>query len=302
MHRSTKQVTVITFLVLTTRAYASGAPEVRWEAPESCPGEREVRNAIAGAFAQSIDELDPGSIEVEARVKAESIGFSLDLTLKSPSGNSTKHLAAESCETLVRAIAVNVALAASPHNALKPSPHFATPVSRPINFGTRLTTGVALGQLPDFAFAAILAGWAELELWRLEMGLEYFFPRVTEYPEPRGVGGELYLVSALARICLRSALSATETPIMPICGGVEIGLLRGEGRGGREQSTASQLWSAVVLGPALGWPLGGAFWIWTEANLLIALQRPSFGIRGLPFLYRPDLIAARIQVGVEMKL
>jgi hypothetical protein len=273
MHRSTIQVTVIAFFALVTRAYANDAPEVevRWEAPESCPGETEVRNAIAGAFAQSIDELDPGSIEVEARVKAESIGFSLDLTLKSPSGNSTKHLAAESCETLVGALAINVALAASPHNALKPSPSLATPISRPMNYGTRLTGCVALGQLPDFAYAAAPAGWAELALWRFELGFEYLFRRVAEYPELPGVGAELYLVSTSTRVCLRSALSSTENPLVPICGGVEMGLLRGEGRGVTETFTSSQLWSAVVFGPALGWPLAGAFWVWTEANLLIAL-------------------------------
>jgi len=294
----------LVLLAIETRVEAAGDAIIKWEAPDDCPDEEEVRKAVALWLAQSVDVVDPGAIEVDARVKTHNNGYLLELSLETPSGRISQTLTAERCATLVDAVALNVALAAT-------GPGTRSEVLEPVDkhksdkmrFGARVSGGAAVKQLPGFAFTAALVGSLELKMWRVEAGFGYVAPRIAYYaglPET-DIGVELQLLFGTGCICARWVLNSVE---IPTCIGVELGLMRGKGRAGdqagvEETVISDQLWGALVLGPALRVPLGNGFSAWVEADALIALFRPEFQIRNLGTLYRPEAIAVRVLLGVE---
>jgi hypothetical protein len=137
---------------IVTRVEAEGFPKVRWEAPDDCPNEAAVQKAIALWLAQSVDVVDPRAIEVDARVKTQTNGYLLELSLESPSGSTSQRLSAERCTTLVDAVALNVALAATdPASRSESSGLKDKPTSSKVGLGARLNSGVTIEQLPGFA-------------------------------------------------------------------------------------------------------------------------------------------------------
>jgi hypothetical protein len=289
-------VVSVSFIVVT-RVAAAGFPEVRWEGADGCPDEAAVRKTIALWLAQSVDAVDPRAIEVDARVKAQENGYLLELSLESPSGSTSERLTANSCATLVDAVALHVALAATdPATRLELAEPKNNRTSSKVGIGARLDGGAAVEQLPGFAFTATLVGSLELSMWRAEVGLGYVGPRATYYPGLPDIGVELQLLYGTGRLCARWKLSAAE---IPVCFGIELGLMRGEGQGVEDKYVSDQLWGALVLGPALRGRLGSGFWAWMEVNALIALFRPGFQIRNLGPLYRPEVAAARALLGIE---
>jgi hypothetical protein len=285
-------------IAITTRVEAAAFPKVHWEGADGCPDEAAVRRAIALWLAQSVDKVDPRAIEVDARVKQQPNGYLLELSLESPSGSTSQRLTAANCSTLVDAVALNVALAADPPDGrVKSVEPKVKRTSHNLGFGARLNGGATVGQLPGFAFTGALVGSLELSRWRAEVGLGYALPRAAYYSGLPDVGVELQLMYGTARFCARSNVRTIE---VPICIGVELGLMRGAGLGVEEKYISDQLWGALVLGPALRGRLGSGFWAWLEADALIAWVRPhSFHMRNLDPLYRPEVAAGRALFGIE---
>src|SRR5262245_42677092 len=87
---------------------------LHWEAPNPCPSEQAVRRQVQHWLSQSLAPHDPRGMHVEARVERKPEGFTLDLTLTSPSGGGREQLVAEQCETLAGVVGLKVALAADP--------------------------------------------------------------------------------------------------------------------------------------------------------------------------------------------
>ena len=284
-------------------AHASplGSPELEWSAPDGCPDREHVRRTIDRWLRRSVDDVDGRSIAVTADVHRERDRWVLELVLESPSGRAHERLSAASCATLAEVVGLEVALAADSAAVLatfdrprepepEPEPRHAPRVA------LRAAAGAVVGQLPDPSGSFAIAGVLGLASARLELALSYSPPGTARYADLPAVGAELQLLSGTVRGCAVPAFGAVE---LPICLGLELGAMRGTGFGTRERFSSDQLFGAIVLGPALRWPFGRGIFAWLGTDAMLAFARPSYHMRNLPRLYRPDAAAARALAGIE---
>jgi hypothetical protein len=293
--------------ILFGAAGSSAVPraDVAWRAPAACPQEDGVRALIATWLGQSATELDLGSVRVDATVSRQSAGFSLDLVLESEAGSARERLSARHCETLAKTVALKVALAVDPAAALasvEPEPRSTrkrppTPVPAP-GGGLRAVGGIALGPLPGVTAATLLVGSLRYRDFRFELGGGYWFPRSITYDELPTVGATLRMFGAVARVCPTASIGRVE---VPLCAGVEAGIVRAEGFGVPERRTSDRPWVALTLGPGLAVPLSGAWYLWAEADAGFGVVVPSFRVRNLPRLYQPENGAAQAWAGLEAR-
>lgn len=290
-------------IALLSRAFVAHAgeraptPTLVWTAPAECPTERQVEEAIARWLERSAERVDPSSLAVHADVRHDGRQWLLVLLLESPSGKAEDRITANTCATLVDVVALKVALAAMASARLRqlqvrPAP----PPKRP-RFAARVTGGVVAGQVTD-GWNAALGVTAALVLpsARFELGASYSPPRAVRYEELPEVGANLQLFSGIGRACLVPALGRAE---FPLCLGVELGLMSGRGFGASELRTSNQPFGAVVLGSALRWPLGEWLFAWLEAGTSLTFVQPTYHMRNLPELFRPDVASARGILGLE---
>jgi hypothetical protein len=279
--------------------------DVAWRAPAVCPQEDSVRALIATWLGQSAGELDLGSVRVDATVSQQDAGFSLDLVLESPAGSAREHLSARRCETLAKTVALKVALAVDPVTALasvEPEPRSAKAPARPpppaVSGGVRAVGGIALGLLPGVTAATLLVGSLRLGDFRFELGGGYWFPRSVTYDGLPTVGANLRMFGAVARVCPTASIGRVE---VPLCAGVEAGIVRATGFGVPERRTSDRPWVALTLGPGLAVPLFGGWYFWAEADAGFGVVIPSFRVRNLPRLYQPENGAAEAWAGLEVR-
>lgn len=163
----------------------------------------------------------------------------------------------------------------------------------------------ALGQflavLPRTAgFGIGVAGAIRLPSARAELRARYLLPQPRDYSDHVGVGGsfDLWVVGAVA--CWEPSVGRTIVTL-PICGGAELGAMRGRSRGVDETGLAHGLFAAAVVDGAvvvtpferLGLRLG--------VEGVVALTHPSFHVRGLPTLFRSGRGGLRVAAGVEVR-
>ncbi len=280
--------------------------DVAWRAPAACPQQDGVRALIATWLGQPVAELDLGSVRVDATVSQQDSGFSLDLVLESPAGSAREHLSARRCETLAKIVALKVALAVDPAAALasvEPVVQASKPPApapeRALGGGLRAVGGIALGPLPGTTAATLLVGSLRFGDFRFELGGGYWFPRSVTYDTLPTVGADLRMVGAVARVCPTASIGRVE---VPLCAGVEAGVVRATGFGVPERRTSDRPWVALTLGPALAVPLFRGWYLWVEADAGFGVVVPSFTVRNLPRLYQPENGAAQAWAGLEARL
>jgi hypothetical protein len=306
----------------SARAQELADPELHWDAPAGCPGESAILDAVRHWLAQSAERLDPRAVRVDARITAQAGGFGLDLELQSPSGRSREQLRAERCETFVDVVALKVTLASPPLGAAStdipprapaggasrvleadPANRAADPASpgqnSAIGVSARLLGGVGLGSLPGLAPNAAAMGSLRVGPFRFELGANYGFPSTVRYSSVPTAGAELQLLTGIAQACFSPLVRPVE---LPICAGIELGVMRGRGFGVSEAYTSDQLWAAAVLAPALRVPLFGPVSAWIELRGLAVLARPRYHVRNLDVLYEPERFAVRAMAGLEFAL
>jgi hypothetical protein len=310
-------------------------PEIHWDAPAGCPEQSAILAAVRHWLAQSAERLDPHAVRVDARITAQAGGFGLDLELESPSGRSREQLRAARCETFVDVVALKVTLAsrplgheeqpdpgspspgaastdipprapdraadpASPGSAhSRPGPAPADGEDSALGVTARLLGGVGLGSLPGLAPYVAASGSLRVAPFRFELGVNYGFPRTVRYSSVPTTGAELQLLAGVAQVCFSPLVHPVE---LPICAGVELGVMRGRGFGVSEAYTSDQLWAAAVLAPALRVPLFGPVSAWIELRGLAALARPRYHVRNLAELYEPERFAVRAMAGLDFAL
>jgi len=293
-------------LLAPGRALGGAAPNFVWQAPQGCPSPETVRALIANWLGQTGGELELGAVSVAARVRAEGDGFVLDMTLKSPAGSDREQHAARRCETLSKIVALKVALAVDPVAALEAAepkasrrPRLLSPTpERTLAGALRAAGGVALGPLPGVAPTISLTGSLIWPDFRGELGLGYRFRRTVTYDALPGVGAELEMLAATGRVCPTATLGRIE---IPLCVGVEGGIVRAEGFGVADAKTSDRPWVALVIGPALTVPLFAGVYVWLEADAGFGIVLPSFRVRNLPRLYQAESGAAQAVAGLELR-
>ena len=94
---------------------AEPATQLRWDAPEACPAEAEVRRGVEALLGAPLESPRPRRLTVIASVQARSPGWSLRIFTVTPDGTHERALRHDlDCGLLTRAATVLIAIAIDP--------------------------------------------------------------------------------------------------------------------------------------------------------------------------------------------
>jgi hypothetical protein len=313
--------------LLTSSARASdtegGAPtssaEIYWQAPAECPDLNGVKRAVERLLGKRLDDLQSSNVQAHGEVRRNEAGiWELHCTLSVSGVVEEETLAAKKCQALADAMTLQVALAIDPlavvESGAPPAPP-ALPAPAPVaaparvrpaqkaanraaaRIGLRAVGGAGLGPLPGVTPGAGLYGSVQFPSFRIELGSQAYWGGVAQYAKLPAVGAHLQAFSGAARACLTSSAAWLT---VPVCGGLELGVLRGDGFGIASSETSARLWGALVLGPALRLRVAPNFAFWLEADARVTVLRPEFHVRNLDTLYTPPWGGSLLSAGLEV--
>jgi len=307
--------------------------ELVWQAPAACPDGAEVLRRLA--------TLAPGRAAPGLRADgsiAPLVGgtWRLQLALRGPGIADARTIDAADCSTLGDVAALLLAIAVAPETAVRrheagasapddrpvlplpprepvAAPSIAAPPRiepdelptapaprrgpRDLRGALRLAGGAEVGAIPAWSPSAVLGAALLGAGWRVELAGTYS-ARTLAYEDRSAVGGRLQLAAGALRGCGVPRWRRFE---FPVCGGLELGALRGVARGVLSPAPALDLWIAAQL-------VAGAAWVPTRRVALvvaldvsIALRRPGFHVASLGELARSQSIGLRPTAGVELR-
>jgi hypothetical protein len=308
---------------------ASAAP--RWRAPAECPDGAALIAMVRG-YGGSTD-----AIRIEGLILSGDAGYRLELVLDDGVRRETRTLHARECGALVRATALVIAVGTDPVDVARqqqvdaivpppPVPVESSPIVEPAPATTgrrRSTTGaprppnaratsasrawhgwfgigggVERAALPGVSGGVIGLVAARRRGLGLELGGMWLAPRSTA----GSVGRVRVQLGAVAlRGCPELVVGRVS---FPLCLGVEVGAMRGDGRGAPGARTVVATWLAAVAsaGARLGF---GRVALLLRGETAIAALRPGFELRepGDPIaLFTPELASVRLWLGVELRV
>lgn len=303
--------------------------ELRWTAPPQCPTADEVRAKVIELMQRPLGEDPSRRIVVDGVVSASADEFTLELAVQTDAGTSARSFAAPRCGDLLVPAAVVVAIAVDPHVDAPPvlpeppdepaPPPAATPMPEPAE--PRATPTPAYGDAPPpprrpramKAVIGVLAGFdagnlpriggtiegslgLRLARSRIEIGAMHAFERTERRADDRG--GAFRITAARARGCFEPHVKRTS---FPICGGVDLGIVRGRGVDLTTSATQRKLWLALVAAAGVVWSPRPRIGLLARAELVVAPARHAFVIVDAP-LYTTGAVGTRVVAGVEVRL
>ncbi|PCC74848.1 hypothetical protein SAMN02745121_05973 [Nannocystis exedens] len=162
----------------------------------------------------------------------------------------------------------------------------------------RLSAGLEVGAVPAPTAGLELAAGVLWRRARLEFHAVHLVPQ-TEARPPNEV--RVYLLGGGARGCARLFRGRFE---FPLCGGAELGGLRGEGRGPGARA-ATGLWAAVFASAGATWRFHRLLGLSLAAQGLVRLASPSFDLQDEPEpvnLFASAPASLRLLLGLELRL
>lgn len=170
---------------------------------------------------------------------------------------------------------------------------------RAIGGFVRVQGGPEIGALPRVTGAVGLAVGLLWRRARLELHGVYVAPRtaVTTHGELR-----VSLVAASVLGCARPGRGRVE---VPLCGGLELGGMRGAARDVPDARTTTVPWLAAVAGAGVAVRLGERLSLWGALQLFVGLVQPGFEVRDpgpAVRLFVPAPASGRLLFGVELRL
>lgn len=190
-------------------------------------------------------------------------------------------------------------LDSGPAAPIPPPDPVAPPPRRRLGGLVRLSGGLELGALPGATAGVELAVGVLWPRARLEFHAVYLTPQ-TATRSPHAVS--VSLLAAGARGCARLGRGRFE---FPLCGGLELGGLRGEGRGPGARA-ATGLWAAALASAGAAWRFHRRFSLGLTAQGLARLAAPSFDLRADPgppeTLFASAPVGLRVLLGLELRL
>lgn len=306
--------------------------ELVWQAPAACPDGAEVLRRLA--------TLAPGRAAPGLRADgsiAPLVGgtWRLQLALRGPGIADTRTIDAAECSTLGDVAALLLAIAVAPETAVRRHEAGASapddrpvlplpprePVAAPsiaaapriepdelptapaprrsavLRGALRLAGGAEVGAIPAWSPSAVLGAALLGAGWRVELAGTYS-ARTLAYDDRSAVGGRLQLAAGALRGCGVPRWRRFE---FPVCGGLELGALRGVARGVLAPAPALDLWIAAQLVAGAAWVPARRVALVVALDVSIALRRPGFHVASLGELARSQPIGLRPTVGVELR-
>ena len=177
----------------------------------------------------------------------------------------------------------------------------------------RLAGGAEVGAIPAWSPSAVLGAALLGAGWRVELAGTYS-ARTVAYDDRSPVGGRLQLAAGALRGCGVPRWRRLEVQLgshaqmprwrrfeFPVCGGFELGALRGVARGVLAPAPALDLWIAAQLVAGAAWVPARRVALVVALDVSIALRRPGFHVASLGELARSQPIGLRPTVGVELR-
>ena len=317
--------------------WTAPADGVQWTAPPDCPDRSAL---LAGILRRLGKPLVPGQVAVDARVVKVGPRFSLRVQLLAGERREQRELTADSCPPLLDATALLIAHAVDAANAaaaatatpatdevlppdptpdftapLDPAPTTAAPVladplelaatpatpatPRGPGFALRLQGGPELGAVPGITGGV---GFGVGLLWRrfrLELQGDYLAPRTITATR---TSVRASLLAGSVHGCVRLGRGALE---LPICGGLELGGMRGDARGPTADAATLGPWLAVVLSTGVAWHVRPRLSLSATLQVVGGVVRSRFVLEGpgdAILLFRPAPVSGRLMLGLELRL
>lgn len=263
-------------------------------------------------------EPDWSAVRVDGRIESTDDGFGLTLVVETADGSTQRRLSAPQCEPLVDSAALYVAMAVDPAAMVggtsepapdpEPPPQPRTvPAPPPKDQGTprpgrafdlRATGGVTVAAYPRPGGLAGLTGSLTLGNVRLELGGTFS----GWSPIPLGEGeaeAALLSVGAETRVCPSFRRSSVE---LFGCGGFGLGLVRARGVSVDRVQAATRLGVDAVVATGIAWWATDRLGLWLEPAMVVGLYRPRFVVEGTPGSVTQGPVAARVTVGIQVRL
>jgi hypothetical protein len=304
------------------------ASELIWEGPAECAASDQLRFAVERALGVPLERAS--HLIFEARVEISNSVASARLRVTPPgeaAATKERVFVAPDCSKLVDTLAVAVTLAIASFttaasvldagatessNGILPLP--AEPAPRE---PTELDTGdgdgavdlSALfslvgdsGSLPSPAVGASLGVELGSEPYAVRaLGTLLFEQRVRLASPDGDAAADLGLIFGTLQACV-NALSATSSLAIPVCAGVDAGVLSGSGVSIARPRRASALWLAPRADIGLLWDI--PFTRLRVGLLLTAaapLERDEFVVRGIGAVHRVSAVVGRASLGIALR-
>ena len=288
-----KRCAIIACCVLaSTTAHAGG---LAWHAPDGCPDDAAVRQAIERRLEAPLDSV---ALAVAVDITRDATSFTAQVRV---SGTDDRTLTSASCDELTDAVAVVVARLATEARAATPPPAPAIVVAQvpppPIrhvwNAGVRTTAIVGSGNVPSVGGAGELAAWVSWDHAFVELAAARWLTRRASIDASTMAGVDVQLDTLAIR-------GGGHFGILRVWLGGEVGQLDGTGFGLTTPHGGSGSWRSVGGCGAVGFRLASHVRGVVGLDLEIAIDRVQFALDSGEVIYRSSAVALRGGVGIEL--
>ena len=299
-------------LTLALAPPAAAGELLRWDAPASCPSRAALEQAVAADLGRPLTTGDAEAVSAGASARRRGDRrWELALTIEPRDAPAVaRTVVAERCELLVEAAALMIAVAIDPdlfaepvlaaeptsrepqdiplevpvsrklpevHDAPAPRPRPTPPATRSLRAAVSLAAGLDVGALPRPAPGFLLRLGLLARRVRAEVGAGHWLEQSARVAGSAG-GGDVRLTAAQLAVCPRFALRKLE---LPVCAGLELGAMRGEGVGVTVPTVDRVFWLAVLADARVQWVPVPRLALGLQLGLAAPLLSARFRLRGL---------------------
>lgn len=167
---------------------------------------------------------------------------------------------------------------------------------RGIRGSVRAEVGFRFGVMPSFGGDASLVVGMLWRAARIEVAGTWWTPRVATLDDDGDTRVLATLGSVEARGCWTPYVRRLE---FPLCGGLELGAVRIDGRGAAPAATQHALWVGASVGAAVVWLGHPNLGLWFGPEAVIGLRRPRIEVAQTSYTVGPAAI--RGLLGIEAR-
>jgi hypothetical protein len=291
-------VKLLAAVILVASAAPAHGARLAWTAPDTCPGEQTLQQAVSDRLDRSIESV---ALDVAVQVAADAGQFTAQLTVHGAIEDS-RVLTSESCIELTEAVAVVIArlVASLPPEqpSAQPPPVVTIAVSHettpPWNGGLRVGGVFGTGSAPGVGVAGELGAWVSRGPLALSISGSRW-KSSTVMLEGSMSGVDVALQSLAVRAGWRPEARILRAWLVG-----ELGSIRGEAIGLSNDRSGSSRWSAVGGGGGVAFGLVRQVVALAAAEAEFVLDRTQFRVDSGTAVYSTPSFALHGSLSIEV--